>query len=51
MINAGGNWKDDAVVVHEALITSRNPGDLEAFNDKIVEEILEGRHEDRHKAA
>jgi protease I len=49
--NAGGNWQDKEVVVHEALITSRNPGDLEAFCGKIIEEILEGRHEDRVKAA
>ena len=48
--NAGGNWKDEPVVVHEAMITSRNPGDLEALNDKIVEEICEGRHQDRQAA-
>ncbi|ADM09484.1 proteinase [Parvularcula bermudensis HTCC2503] len=49
--NAGGLWTDEAVVVHEALITSRNPGDLDAFCDKIIEEIKEGRHPDRKKAA
>lgn len=45
LINAGGNWHDDEVVVHQGLITSRKPGDLEAFVSKIVEEIEEGRHE------
>jgi protease I len=50
MINAGGNWSDQEVVVDEAIITSRNPKDLPAFNAKIVEEIEEGRHE-RHIAA
>lgn len=45
--NAGANWSDKSVVVHEALITSRNPDDLEAFSEKIIEEIVEGRHEDR----
>ncbi|MEM9233779.1 MAG: type 1 glutamine amidotransferase domain-containing protein [Pseudomonadota bacterium] len=45
--NAGANWKDEKVVVHEALITSRSPDDLDAFCDKIIEEICEGRHEDR----
>jgi protease I len=45
MINAGGKWSDREVVVDEAIITSRNPKDLPAFNAKIVEEIEEGRHE------
>ena len=50
LVNAGGNWRDEAVVCSEALITSRNPGDLPAFIDKIIEEIEEGRHEDRKVA-
>jgi protease I len=29
--NAGGSWVDEEVVVDRNLITSRNPGDLEAF--------------------
>jgi deglycase len=29
--NAGANWVDKDVVVDQGLITSRNPGDLEAF--------------------
>ena len=44
---AGGNWVDEEVVVDEGLVTSRNPDDLEAFCDKVVEEIEEGEHEDR----
>ena len=43
--NAGGKWEDSEVVVDQAIITSRNPDDLPAFIDKIVEEIREGRHE------
>ena len=37
--NAGANWIDSEVVVDDNLITSRNPGDLKAFNDKIIEEL------------
>ncbi len=42
--NAGGNWRDEAVVVDHGLITSRKPDDLPAFIAKIVEEIGEGGH-------
>ncbi|HEV2074991.1 MAG TPA: type 1 glutamine amidotransferase domain-containing protein [Thermoleophilaceae bacterium] len=44
--NAGGDWVDEQVVVDKGLTTSRNPDDLEAFCDKIVEEFAEGRHEE-----
>jgi protease I len=42
--NAGAKWEDSAVVVDQGVITSRNPGDLEAFSAKIIEEVREGRH-------
>jgi protease I len=45
--NAGANWVDKEVVVDQGLITSRNPGDLEAFSAKIIEEVQEARHERR----
>ncbi len=38
--NAGANWVDSEVVVDDNLITSRNPGDLEAFNNKIIEKLV-----------
>jgi protease I len=43
--NAGGDWVDQEVVVDAGLVTSRKPDDLPAFNEKIVEEFCEGRHE------
>ena len=44
MRNAGGVWSDEKVVVDQGIITSRSPDDLDAFVNKIVEEIEEGRH-------
>lgn len=44
LINAGVNWVDEEVVVDQGLVTSRNPGDLPAFNRKMVEEFAEGKH-------
>lgn len=42
--NAGANWVDEEVVVDEGMVTSRNPGDLPAFNRKMLEEFAEGKH-------
>jgi protease I len=35
--NAGANWVDEEVVVDGKLVTSRNPDDLPAFNEAMVE--------------
>jgi protease I len=50
VMNAGGQWSDEPVVVDQRLITSRNPGDIADFVAKIAEEVLEGRHTKRQAA-
>jgi protease I len=50
IVNAGGRWVDEEVVVDRGLISSRNPNDLPAFCAKIVEEFAEGIHEEQAQA-
>jgi protease I len=38
--NAGAEWTDDQVVVDDKLITSRNPGDIPAFNEALMKELM-----------
>jgi len=40
--NAGGEWVDEQVVVDGNLITSRNPGDIPAFNNALLEAVNHG---------
>jgi len=47
VINAGAKWEDSSVVTDNGVITSRNPGDLEDFSKKIIEEVREGKHQRR----
>ena len=47
--NAGGNWVDEEVHVDQGLVTSRKPDDISVFNQKLIEEIAEGKH--RQQAA
>ena len=43
--NAGVEWVDQEVVVDQGIVTSRNPQDIPAFSNKLIEEFGEGRHE------
>jgi putative intracellular protease/amidase len=46
--NAGAKWEDSEVVVDDGVITSRNPGDLDAFS--VIEAVKEGKHSRRSAA-
>jgi protease I len=49
--NAGADWIDQEVVADNGLITSRNPQDIPAFNEKMIEEFAEGIHRRQKSAA
>lgn len=43
--NAGADVVDKEVAISNGIITSRNPGDIDAFVAKILEEVKEGEHQ------
>jgi protease I len=47
--NAGAKWVDKEVVVDSGLVTSRKPDDIPAFNKKMIEEFVEGKHAEQAK--
>ena len=48
---AGANWVDKEVVVDGGLVTSRKPDDIPAFNKKMIEEFVEGKHAKQAQSA
>ncbi|QDS93897.1 Putative cysteine protease YraA [Roseimaritima multifibrata] len=44
LVNAGADWVNEQCVCDQGLVTSRNPDDLPAFCEKVIEEIAEGKH-------
>ena len=47
LINAGADWVDREVIVDNGLVTSRKPDDIPAFNQKMIEEFVEGKHREQ----
>jgi protease I len=47
ILNAGGLWYDEEVIVDNGLVTSRKPEDLKAFCSKMLEEFSEGIHQNQ----
>jgi protease I len=50
-LTSGGTWVDEKVVTDQGFVTSRNPDDLPAFCEKLVEEIAEGKHAEQARSA
>ena len=48
--NAGAIWVDQEVMVDGNLVTSRNPGDIPAFNREMIELFSRVRPAERHAA-
>jgi protease I len=40
--NAGGQWEDREVIEDDGVVTSRNPDDIPAFNERMIEIFAEG---------
>jgi protease I len=51
LINAGAQWVDEEVVESNGLITSRNPNDIPAFNQKMIELFAKGGQQAKSKTS
>lgn len=49
--NAGATWVDQEVVVDSGLITSRNPNDIPAFNEHMIQAFAAGTTEPQLQTA
>ncbi len=49
--NAGAKWVNQPVVFDQGLITSRNPQDIPAFNEKMIEEFAKSGENSSKSAA
>lgn len=49
--NAGARWDDQQVIVDGGLITSRNPDDIPAFSDKLIEAFAAANEGHKREAA
>ena len=47
LANAGAQWTDQPVVTDDGLVTSRRPSDIPRFNEKMIEEFAEVKHQKR----
>ena len=43
--NAGAEWVDREVVVDNGLVSSRKPDDIPSFNEKMIQQFAQGRHQ------
>jgi protease I len=50
LVNAGANWVDAEAVVDRNWVSSRHPGDIPKFNEKIKELFWGGAREQRSRA-
>ena len=51
LIHAGANWEDAEVVVDRNLVTSREPKDLPAFGEAIIDSLVAQKKAGRREPA
>ncbi|HZE71952.1 MAG TPA: type 1 glutamine amidotransferase domain-containing protein [Pyrinomonadaceae bacterium] len=48
--NAGAEWVDREVVVDNGLVSSRKPDDIPTFNEKMIQQFAQRRHQSQQAA-